>query len=88
MNEDIDFTIAQQLGELRATVKNTADSLAAIDKKLDRHVEDEEARLLKIEHQLSLTRFLWLVLKAFVLTLAFVAAFKFGDIKGLWTHLK
>lgn len=88
MNAEKDFEIAQQLGELRAEAKNVSARLLAVDMKLDKHVQDEEARLTHIEHQLSLTRFLWLAAKAFVLSLAFALAFKFGDIKNLWAQLK
>lgn len=83
-----DFEIAQQLGELRADARAMVLNIKNMDAKLDKHIEDEEGRLKRIEEQLSLTRFIWLVLKAMVLTVAFILAFKFGDIRGLWDHLK
>jgi signal transduction protein with GAF and PtsI domain len=77
----------REIGRLAGAVEAVAERLDRMDVKLDKHVEDEEARLLHIEHQLSLARFLFLSVKAIVLTVIFLLAFKFGDIKSLWKAL-
>lgn len=83
---DVDF--AQQLGALNAQMNTTSERIVALDGKIDLHIKDEETRLKHIEEQLSLGRFMWLTVKAVVLTLVFILAWKFGDIKGLWAELK
>lgn len=78
----------RELGRLVGAVEALSDRVDRIDVKLEKHIEDENKQLHKIEQQLSLSRFLWLTTKAVVLTIVFVFAFKFGDITNLWKALK
>ncbi len=81
---DIEHELGRLAGESAAMSKR----LERVESKLDRHMEDEDAKLRHIEQQLSLSHFLWLTVKAVVLTIAFMLAFKFGDIANLWKALK
>ena len=78
----------RELGRLAGASTEIKDRVNHIDAKLDKHIEDENEQLLKIEQQLSLGRFLLLTAKATALTIVFVLAFKFGDISALWKALK
>ena len=80
--------IQRELGRLAGETKEINERVGRIDAKLDKHIEDENEQLSKIERQLSLGRFLWMTVKATGLTIAFALAFKFGDIAGLWKELK
>lgn len=78
----------RELGKVVGNLEGLEARLDRIETKLDGHVERQEKRLQKIEQQLSLGRFLLLVAKAIVLTIVFALAFKFGDIKSMWSELK
>ena len=67
--------------ERRLTDKHqqTAETLA-------QHVEREDARLKRIEEKLSLSRFIWLTIKALLATVALIIAFKTGDVREVWKH--
>ena len=78
----------RELGRLAGEVTGISDRLERIDDRLNAHMREEEKVLIKIHQQLSLSRFLWLTVKAVVLTLAFIFAFKFGDISNLWKQLR
>ena len=78
----------REIGRLAGAVESINGHIERVEGKLDKHIEDENGRLAKITEQLSLGRFVWLTLKAVVLTFAFLLAFKFGDISGLWKALK
>jgi len=80
--------IERELGRLAEASENINERVDRIAKKLDKHIEDQQRQLRKIEQQLSLSRFLWLTAKAVILTVAFLVAFKFGDIASLWKGLK
>jgi len=80
--------IERELGRLSGKVTAIGDRMDRFDIKLDQHIADEEKTLRNIEQQLSLSRFLWMTVKAIVLTIAFLFAFKFGDIASLWKTLK
>ena len=80
--------IERELGRLAGEVTGIGDRLDRIDDRLNTHMKEEEATLRKIHQQLSLSRFLWLTVKAVALTIAFAFAFKFGDISNLWKQLK
>ncbi len=54
---------------------------------LEAHIKDENERFSKIEHQLSLYRNIILFIKALGYTFVFIFAFKFGDIKTIWTDI-
>ena len=77
----------EQLGYLTAKVE------ALFDKMEEYRANDVEAHkgidvaLKDIREQLSLYRHVVLTLKAIAWTLVFIVAFKFGDIKELWTAL-
>jgi hypothetical protein len=81
MSTEHDLKVAEQLGGIQST-------LSIVIAKLDAHIVEEEARLKKIEEHLSFARFIFLFVKALALTVLFVLAFKFGDIKSLWAALK
>jgi hypothetical protein len=81
MTTEHDLRVAEQLGSIQST-------LSTLVVKLDAHIIDEEKRLKTIEDQLSLARFTFLLLKAMGLTILFLIAFKWGDIKSLWIALK
>ena len=78
----------RELGRLAGEMSDIKERVSRIDDKLDKHINDENDKLTHITHQLSLARFLWLTVKAVTLTIAFIFAFKFGDIAGLWRELK
>jgi len=80
--------VERELGRLAGEVTGISDRLERIDDRLNAHMREEEKVLIKIHQQLSLSRFLWLTVKAVVLTLAFIFAFKFGDISNLWKQLR
>ncbi len=80
MNSDLN----RDIGRLEASVEGMTQRLSRIGDKLEEHMKSEERRLRHIEEQLSLARFLWFIIKAVVLTIVAVLAFKFGDVKGLW----
>lgn len=78
----------REIGRLAGAYVALAERVDRIDTKLDDHIKDENKQFLKIHQQLSLSRFLWLTVKAVVLSIAFIFAFKFGDIAGLWKELR
>ena len=78
----------REIGRLGGVVESIVDQIERVETKLDKHIEEEDTRLQHIAEQLSLARFVWLTLKAVVLTIAFLFAFKFGDISTLWKALK
>lgn len=80
--------LAQAAENITDRVNRLSDRASRIEDKLDEHINDENQKLDTIKQQLSLTRFLWLTVKAVILTIAFLVAFKFGDISGLWRELK
>ena len=80
--------VERELGRLAGAVEAITENVSRIDGKLDRHMEEEDKKLSHIVQQLSLSRFLWLTVKAVGLTIAFALAFKFGDIANLWKALK
>mgnify|MGYP003395668080 CR=1 FL=1 len=88
MSAEHDLDVAQQLGHIQATLENMDARLVNVDTKVDTHIAEGEIRLRKVEYSLSLARFTVLFLKAIALTILFVFAWKFGDIKSLWTALK
>ena len=78
----------REIGRLAGAIEAAADRLERMESTLDKHIERDDKRLAKIAEQLSLIRFVWLTVKALVLSIIFVLAFKFGDISGLWKALK
>ena len=78
----------RELGRLAGEMTDIKERVSRLDTKLDKHIEDQVVTLTHISNQLSLSRFLWLTVKAIALTVAFAFAFKFGDIAGLWRELK
>jgi hypothetical protein len=78
----------RELGRLAGEVTAIGQRMDRFDSKLDQHITDEEKTLKRIQEQLSLSRFLWLTVKAVVITIAFLLAFKFGDIANLWKALR
>ena len=78
----------RDIGRLESSVSALREDVSRIEGKLDDHIKEENKKLDHIKQQLSLARAMWLFLKAIVLTIAFVLAFKFGDIAGLWKALR
>lgn len=76
--------LGEKLGRLEANTQHVIKAVEALAGKVEAHISGEEDRLKKIEGQLHLGRFVFLTIKAIVLTLAFLMAFKFGDIGALW----
>ena len=52
--------------------------------KVEDHIATEAIWRKHIDEQLSLGRFVWLLLKTAGLTLILILTFKFGDISSLW----
>lgn len=80
--------IERELGRIAGVLESALANISRISVKLEDHIDDEDKKLSRIEQQLSLSRFLWLTVKAVALTIAFALAFKFGDIATLWKGLK
>ncbi len=78
----------RELGRIAGALEGIDTRLDRVQTTLNDHIRDEESRLQSIENQLSLAKFLFLLLKATILTVVFVLAFKFGDVKELWRALK
>ena len=78
----------RDIGRMEQAILTLKEDVIRVETKLDKHIEEENGKLTHISQQLSMARFVWLTLKACVLTVAFVLAFKFGDVAGLWKALK
>ena len=78
----------REIGRLAGAMEAVEARLERIESVLDKHIEHDDLALTRISEQLSLARFLWLTVKALILTIVFVLAFKFGDIAGLWKTFK
>lgn len=79
--------LGERFGEIRAGMTHLTEKVSALGDRLESHIEGEERRLKHIEEQLSLGRFIWLMLKAVGLTFALLLTFKVGDIGPLWKAL-
>ena len=80
--------VARELGELNVSFNHLNDKIDSIDSLLTEHMDAEEARLKKIEEQLSFGRFILFAIKAVGMTLVLLLTLKLGDISALWKGLK
>ena len=84
--------LGERFGDLRAGQRHMTEKIDDIASILKDHIKSEDARfdelenvrLRKIEEQLSLGRFMLLILKAVGLTVVLILTFKFGDVTSLW----
>ena len=79
--------ITGKLEEVQSDIAEIKDNLAQHTLKEDEVIDVISQRLSKIEHNMSLTVFVWRLIRAIGLTVAFILAFKFGDIGELWKHV-
>lgn len=93
-NEDV----WRELGEIRTEIRHLTDATKALDDhnnkcmddihaRLNSHMKEEDARLQKIEHQLSIARFVLMTVKVVLSTFFLLLTLRFGDIIGLWKTL-
>jgi len=77
----------EEIGYIKAKVESLYDKVEEYRQgDIDAHKSIEQS-LRDIRDQLSLYKHLVLFVKALGLTLLFIIAFKFGDIKELWSTL-
>lgn len=85
MNTELDNNTLHELGYIKGKVES-------IENKINNWIIEEQEthkvimeKIYSMKEQLSLYRFMIMTAKAIGYTIIFILAFKFGDIKNLWT---
>lgn len=83
-NDDPQRSVPAQLGYLTKAVEDQCRHIQKFTKESKEKDAKFEKRLIKIENEISMYKTVIKTIKAIVMTVLFICAFKFGNISGLW----